>query len=434
LTAPCEVPSLDFKQVFADQPRAWLELEKDIVCMANYGGGLLLFGVCSDGTWVGLPASLARLFDPATVIAKVQRHARSARITVEYVEVTHYRHRFGLMRVHAATHITLFDMDGDYPDENNRVRKAFYRGVVYSRGAGGNCAATQLDLDRLVEIAANRKVSSLLARIQTIAFLPERSQLVAQDPKQPTKGYVLVSSGEGTPVRIVPDESGAALTLSEVMTKDQPFSSLDAEVMGQVRQWAQRDRRHRVSRATLIQWYLDRALLTVADDVMEFCFLSATANFGYPMYWAAQMSRNRLRECVVEQLQAGEYPTINALPYVVGCFFWSERAALLQAEGLTLPQTARDTARRLCRLDDFDLFRHEGRLQARTAGVDGKRLVLGDLLNGPLEAVQRLFEVLLKKDSAGRCRPGEKQLANQLDLFLHARARARRSGQAAVRT
>lgn len=46
-----ESAELDFKAAFdTTAPQDWCELIKDIVAMANSGGGLIVFGVNDDGT------------------------------------------------------------------------------------------------------------------------------------------------------------------------------------------------------------------------------------------------------------------------------------------------------------------------------------------------------------------------------------------------
>lgn len=65
--AKSESKSLDFKSAFdPDRPADWCELLKDIVAMANSGGGTILIGVADDGQPLGGSGALKILqTDPA---------------------------------------------------------------------------------------------------------------------------------------------------------------------------------------------------------------------------------------------------------------------------------------------------------------------------------------------------------------------------------
>jgi predicted HTH transcriptional regulator len=71
-----ENADFDFKSVF--DPSAlhdWCELIKDIVAMANSGGGLIVFGVNDDGSpveTVDLKQILS--LDPATIVDKIEKY------------------------------------------------------------------------------------------------------------------------------------------------------------------------------------------------------------------------------------------------------------------------------------------------------------------------------------------------------------------------
>jgi predicted HTH transcriptional regulator len=66
-----ESKQLDFKGQFEDTTECWCALTKDIVAMANSGGGILVFGANSDGTPSGADCNALLKCDLAVISSKV---------------------------------------------------------------------------------------------------------------------------------------------------------------------------------------------------------------------------------------------------------------------------------------------------------------------------------------------------------------------------
>src|SRR5438093_12396899 len=71
-----ESKSVDFKSAFdPDCAADWCELLKDVVAMANSGGGPILIGVADDGQCTGRLSALKILqTDPAKITDKIALH------------------------------------------------------------------------------------------------------------------------------------------------------------------------------------------------------------------------------------------------------------------------------------------------------------------------------------------------------------------------
>src|SRR5580692_5111104 len=70
-----ESADLDFKASF--NPTAaqdWCELIKDIVAMANSGGGLIVIGVNDDGSPSTADLKQVTVLDPATIVDKIKKY------------------------------------------------------------------------------------------------------------------------------------------------------------------------------------------------------------------------------------------------------------------------------------------------------------------------------------------------------------------------
>lgn len=418
--ARVELNSLDFKERFEDSPHHWLSLLKHTVAMSNYGGGIVLLGMANDGTPLGLRNSLSRVLDPSNVANKFARYGGNSGPPIAYMELTRYRRLFGFFIVSEAPTTLIFEKDGNYETSPGKTRAEFRRGVVYTRRGAATTEATQAELSGMVSRLLGRELTAFLARIERVATLPADAELVARTPSDGEIGYILGEGGSGTPVTIVPAGTPNAVPVAEVLASGAPFSSLDAELTAQVRQWRQGDPHHTVPRSTLIRWYLGRHLMRITNDAAQFCFLSAAMRHGFPMYWASQMDRPLLRALVTEELRAPRYPVRDVLPYVAGAFFWDDRHELLRP-ALRALESREGIARRVMEETSRDRFLKRARLSGDSIVWQGARYSAMTVM-GDDNLAQTIFEGLLRSDENGGLanQPTGRQFAHQLDIFLHA--------------
>lgn len=410
---------LDFKAIFDCTKRAWAELLKDIVAMANSGGGIIIFGVDDQGKRVGCNSDLEKELDPARISDKLSAYSTAARIDTACHLLRYYRKTFLFLIVKPSHRILVFDKPFSFPD-GKRHRRVFSQGVVYVRRPGGNIEATQSDLDQLIDRAWQHHVRQFLARIQDAALLPPGTQLIARNPTEPTRGYVLEGNGTGRLVSIQDHPDAIPVSVVEMISPQRPFSSLDAEVAGQVRQWKHADSSHRVPRKTLNRWYLRRDEMNIDDDVAEFCFLSAGYGRGFVMFWAAKMSRSRLADVIRRELEIAAFPTVGILPYVVAGFFWDDREALLDPllTGRRGTKTPQQLAERVASEPDRETFLRSARFSGKSFTLNGERKTFQPLTED-LTAAQEVFGAILELDAAGGSDSTIRSVAHQLDILLH---------------
>lgn len=405
-----EFDLLDLKRDFDNSPKAWLDLLRHVVAMANSGGGVLIFGIENDGTRAGLSRSLISEFDATKIANQLNRHASGARVRTTYTEFEYYNKLFGALFVHTSSRLVVFDKTIQYPGTN---KTALRQGVLYVRRKSATEPATQSEINNAIDRVVARNLRAFIARIDHVAALPPSAQLIAT-AAETDKGYILTASGEGVPVTIVGPEQGAtAVRIDETLLPDVPLSSPVHELANQVRHW-HADPTHRVKPSTLNRWYLSRDLLdmSVVSDGAEFAFLSAIDGMGFPTFWASHVPRERLREILMHKIESREYPAIAIVPYMVGSFFWNERSGMLPADyGLG------ETSRRIIDCPDkltfrTDIRRAYGRFQT-PFGVSRIRDAIASR-----ELAQQVFNFFISRDE--KIIQANRQVINQLDLFLHA--------------
>lgn len=407
---------VELKERFSDDTEAWLNLERQLAAFGNSGGGIIIFGLANDHRRVGLPTSLAKPFDAINITQKLQRHAPQALIPTAYVEVYQYNKRYGFLLIGSAECITVFDKIGNMQLASGKQKNVFVPGVVYVRTEGASREARQSDIDRLVNQRLNVGLSAFLARIEQVAELPPTSELLTRTPGS-NRGYVLVSGNQGVPVTISQEETGA-VPLAEVLIPEAPLSSLNAEIVGQLRQW-HADNVHRVPRATLMRWYLGRSTFSPMADRAEFCFLSALHDWGYPMYWASQMDRARLEEVVKKQFKARAYPDNRVLVYVIGAFFFSRRAEIIAEVRSYMPSEQRNVVERLLACADARTYLASGRICTATVRLNSTEYNLYDVMDQRESTGQALFDQFMQHYREGNVPTSERIPAHQLDMLLH---------------
>jgi hypothetical protein len=401
---------IDLKVGFKNDPKSWPAILKDVVAMHNSGGGMLVLGIADNGSRVGLDLSLMTPLDPTNVGNKGRRYHINGLFRTAYTEVVYYGKRYGFLFVHAGGGLLTFDKDVQVDRPGQSPEIVARPGVLYVRRDSSSRPACQNDLDEIMHRLLGRGIRAFLARVEKVASLPASTQLIAKTPGA-SGGYMLTAAGQGVPVRVIgPDVDAEAITLSETLLPDLPLSSIDAEIVGQLRQFNS-DPAHRVQQATLRRWYLNRAAIHLPEGAARFLTLSALDARGLPCYWASLIDRDELKSLIEKELEQGRYPAREALPYLVAAFFWDQRRSLLQS-------LVGRAATRVLAATDKGSFLRNGRLgsSAATIKIGARRVKLNEVFASE-EAARAEFDSIVADDKLYR---DSKQAAYQLDLWLHA--------------
>lgn len=173
-TACTESAYIEFKTRFdANDKRAWCEIVKDILALANSGGGCIVFGLDSDGSHAGIEPTGFENIDPATIANKV-----SAYLTRQFTEF-----RIEMFERNGRTYPGLMiegvpiplvpKQNGHYAIGNNKNESAFTQGSIYFRHNAKSEIAEQADIDRVVRAAEEGARVKFATEIQNVARLPD---------------------------------------------------------------------------------------------------------------------------------------------------------------------------------------------------------------------------------------------------------------------
>lgn len=230
--AKTETASVDFKTGFDTRSlREWVEVIKDLVSMANSGGGSIVFGVNDDGTPSGADLSNLEKVDPATITDKLSKYIgrQFSDFRLERIQ------RFGspaiALVVKASPIPLVFTAPGTYevPTQTGKQQQqtAFGKGTVYFRHGAKSEPGNYDDLRMVVEREVERIRASWLDGVAKVTAAPPGSVISVLPPEVKVER----AAQEATPVRLTHDASAPAVRAPEF---DVLFPYRQKEVMTQL--------------------------------------------------------------------------------------------------------------------------------------------------------------------------------------------------------
>jgi len=208
LKASHESASLDFKrELDVSSTAEWCELVKDIMAMANSGGGTIVIGLENDGSPVGRDVTPILALDPADITNRIYKYTDTQFAEFEI----HKAEKNGVVVAAFVVSRSLgapvaFTKPGTYPIEGGRQKTAFSVGSVYFRHGAKSEPGTTADFRDFMEqeIAARRE--EWLGNIRKVIEAPPGATIAVVAAETPT-----TLEPDGVPVRLVDDPTASVL-------------------------------------------------------------------------------------------------------------------------------------------------------------------------------------------------------------------------------
>ena len=198
MLAKRESKSIDFKERFdIDSSSDWCELIKDIVAMANSGGGCILIGAKNDGTPSGFDITNLLNLDPAHLTDKIAKYTGEQFSEFEITEIEKDGDKVAVFLTYGVSIPMVFIRPGTYDIGGGRQQTAFSKGTVYFRHGAKSEPGNSKDITRVIEREVKKHRKSWLGNIRKVVRAPP-GHVVHVLPS-----YVRVSTHpKATPVRI----------------------------------------------------------------------------------------------------------------------------------------------------------------------------------------------------------------------------------------
>ncbi len=197
---------VDFKEQFdPDSSRDWVELVKDIVAMANSGGGVIIVGARNNGTPSGHDITPFLNVDPAHFTDKIAKYTGEQFAGLEIEQIERHGQEAAALAIEGISIPMVFLQTGAYEIAPKRQKTAFQKGTVYFRHGAKSEPGNSADLRRVVngELARIRK--SWLSKIRKVVGAPPGSSVAIVSPEElasaATSGFRLTDDPDAPVIR-----------------------------------------------------------------------------------------------------------------------------------------------------------------------------------------------------------------------------------------
>jgi hypothetical protein len=197
-----ETETVEFKAQFDPASRQdWCELIKDIVAMANSGGGTIVIGVQDDGSPSGVDVTPFLHLDPADFTNKIHSYTEQQFAAIAICAGTRQGYPVAVLSIGGVRVPIVFTAPGTYPTSPSSQKTVFSRGTMYFRHGPKSEPGTSEDLRTALEREVCRLKDFWLQGIAKVVAAPPGStvQVVQQEVN-------LCDSAEAAPIRLTADE------------------------------------------------------------------------------------------------------------------------------------------------------------------------------------------------------------------------------------
>jgi hypothetical protein len=185
-----------------ESKRNWVELIKDIVAIANSGGGVILFGVNNSGEPNGEDVSQILNLDPADITDKIFSYTSNHFSEIEIAEIGKGANQLAAFIISGSKIPMIFTRPGTYATSARKQARAFSVGTLYFRHGAKSEPGTQDDIIQSIERRLEDIRDQWLSGVRRVFQAPEGSQFAVIPPEVRQS-----SSPNAMPIRIVNDPS-----------------------------------------------------------------------------------------------------------------------------------------------------------------------------------------------------------------------------------
>lgn len=148
--------SVEYKASFdTDAAAEWLEIIKDVIALANSGGGVIIFGVDDSGQTNDFDCTALDNLDPADLTNKAYKYTGQQFTSFKLIKFEKDSKRLFAMLIDAVAVPVVFSKPGTYDIGGGKQKTAFSGGTIYFRHGAksepGNSDDLRWFLERRIE-------------------------------------------------------------------------------------------------------------------------------------------------------------------------------------------------------------------------------------------------------------------------------------------
>lgn len=197
---------VDFKESFDfNSSRDKCEIIKDIVAMANSGGGYILIGIKDDGTLSGFDVTSIIDLDPAKITDQIAKYTSEHFCDFEVYEAYRNGQKIAVLAIKGNPIPMIFTSPGNYDIGGGKQKAAFSAGTIYFRHGAKSEPGNSKDLKDSIEKELLRTRKTWLSGIRKVVEAPVNSQVQIITPSVKTS-----QQPDATPIRFTDDPNAPA--------------------------------------------------------------------------------------------------------------------------------------------------------------------------------------------------------------------------------
>ena len=442
LNAKRESKRIEFKRNFdTESAQQWCEIIKDIVAIANSGGGIILFGV--DNLGIPCRTSIANIssLDSADVVNKISKYTDAIDLEIEIYEVKKRQKKLIAFLIHPLAIPVVFRKPGTYDIGGGKQRNAFSVGTIYFRHGAKSEPGTREDIRKVIERQLEFIRKSWAKNVRKVVQAPQGSQIVMVQPSIQEDSSTKLSSTvhavkdpHATPVLLTRDEKKAVGTFVHEEVSEGIFDEIN-NVIDANSALAKGQQHFFLGQPVYFRIYAERHHVQQTVSSFRLLLNSAVHDFYAPgLYWLLNLTPKDLSKTIAELYLYPKSPNVYyliRLAILLGkeCYEWLHNRWQDKWENHPQPPSFYWTFREMISLlDKYDsLFVATRTTPSSKISVLGGNVVLAkSLLTKPESAATMLSKACMavfEGNSKARA------VARNLDFFAYGLSIRRKASQ-----
>lgn len=205
LSQESETNNVEFKSEFdTNSKKDWCEIIKDIVAIANSGGGVIVFGLDNHGNPSRRDVSNLEKLDPAHITDKIKKYTDSSFANFQIIKTKKENELVYVLKISRCNIPMIFTSPGTYATSKKTQNTAFGKGTIYFRHGAKSEPGNSNDIRNSIQLEIEVIRDSWLSNIRKIVEAPVGSKVKLITPNE-------IDQEEYTPlpIRVVSDDPNA---------------------------------------------------------------------------------------------------------------------------------------------------------------------------------------------------------------------------------
>ena len=319
LKAARESKRIEFKRGFdAANPGSWCELIKDIVALANSGGGIVVFGLDSNGSCSGESITEIASVDPADLSNKLVKYIGTPSFEIEALLLKKRGRVLHALVVSGTSIPHVFEQPGTYDIGGGKQKSAFGVGTVYFRHGAKSEPGTTDDLRASMDRTLGGIRKLWMKGVRQVVQAPPGSEIVTIQRMAPQVSSVArsvraVNDSTAAPVVVTRDQSKATGTIYYEEIAEGIFEEIN-NVIDANKALAKGQKRFFLGVSIYYRIYAERQHVLQQKDTHDLLLRAAVLEFYAPaLYWMTVMPEDLIADTFAELYRNPLSPQIHAL-------------------------------------------------------------------------------------------------------------------------